>query len=142
MRAYLLILSLLIVSCTHTAPQTAAPMNATDNPLFKPSTLPYQAPPLDKISNAHFKPALESGMAEQRREIEAIANNPAAPTFDNTITAMERSGDLLSRASAVFGSVTASNTNPELEALQTELAPKFAAHSDWIHLNSALFARI
>jgi peptidyl-dipeptidase Dcp len=151
MRAYLLIssplLCLVLVSCTHTAPQTleqtASPtMNATDNPLFKPSTLPYQAPPLDKISNAHFKPALESGMAEQRREMEAIANNAAAPTFDNTITAMERSGELLSRASAVFGSLSASNTNPELEALQTELAPKFAAHSDWIHLNSALFARI
>jgi peptidyl-dipeptidase Dcp len=97
---------------------------------------------LDKISNAHFKPALESGMAEQRREMEAIANNAAAPTFDNTITVMERSGELLSRASAVFGSLSASNTNAELEALQTELAPKFAAHSDWIHLNSALFARI
>ena len=151
MRDYLLISSLLLVSCTHTTPQisgqtseqTASPtMNATDNPLFKPSTLPYQAPPLDKISNAHFKPALESGMAEQRREMEAIAGNAAAPTFDNTITAMERSGELLSRASAVFGSLSASNTNPELEALQTELAPKFAAHSDWIHLNGALFARI
>jgi peptidyl-dipeptidase Dcp len=147
MRPFLLIASLMLVSCTHTAPQTSeqttsSTMNATDNPLFKPSTLPYQAPPLDKITNAHFKPALESGMAEQRREMETIANNLAAPTFDNTITAMERSGELLSRASAVFGSLSASNTNPELEALQTELAPKFAAHSDWIHLNSALFARI
>jgi peptidyl-dipeptidase Dcp len=142
MRACLLISSLLLVSCTHIEPQTMPTMNAIDNPLFKPSTLPYQAPPLDKISNAHFKPALESGMAEQRREMETIAKNAAAPTFDNTITAMERSGELLSRASAVFGSLSASNTNPELEALQTELAPKFAAHSDWIHLNSALFARI
>jgi peptidyl-dipeptidase Dcp len=118
-------------------------MNAThNNPLFAASTLPYRAPPLDKISNAHFKTALDAGMAEQRREIDAIANNAAAPTFDNTIVAMERSGDLLQRTSRVFGSLTASNTNPELEALQTEMAPKFAAHSDWIHLHDNLFARI
>jgi peptidyl-dipeptidase Dcp len=118
-------------------------MNAThDNPLFAVSNLPYRAPPLDKINNAHFKPALDAGMAEQRREIDAIANNTAAPSFDNTIVAMERSGDLLQRTSRVFGSLTASNTNPELEALQTEMAPKFAAHSDWIYLHDKLFARI
>lgn len=117
-------------------------MNTHDNPLFATSALPYQAPPLDKISNAHFKPALETGMTEQRKEIDAIANNRAAPTFDNTVVAMEKTGDLLARVSPIFGSLSASNTNPELESLQTDLAPKFAAHYDWIYLHGALFARI
>ena len=81
-------------------------------------------------------------MAAQRQEIDAIAKNPAAPTFENTIVAMERSGELLTRASAVFGNLTASNTNPQLEALQTEMSPKLSAHSDAIYLDPALFARV
>jgi peptidyl-dipeptidase Dcp len=115
---------------------------AADNPFARESELPYQAPPLNRISDAHFKPALEAGMAQQRREIEAIIHDQAAPTFANTIAALERSGQLLTRTQAVFGSITASNTNHDLELLQTELAPKLAAHSDWIYLNSALFARV
>ncbi len=114
----------------------------TDNPLMTRSTLPYQLPPFDKIRNEHFGPAMEAGMAEQKREIAAIANNPAPPTFANTITALERSGQLLTRASSVFYNLTSSNTNPELEALQAQLAPKLSAHSDSIYLNPALFARV
>ena len=87
-------------------------------------------------------PALLAGMAEQRKEIDAIAKNPAAPTFENTIVAMERSGQLLTRASAVFGNLTASNTNAQLEELQTEMSPKLSAHSDAIFLDPALFARV
>jgi peptidyl-dipeptidase Dcp len=120
--------------------QTTATL-AADNPFFKESSLPYQAPPLNLIVNGSIKPALEAGMAEQRREIEAIIHGPA-PTFANTIVAMERSGQMLSRTNAVFGSLSASNTNPDLEALQTEMSPLLAAHSDWIFLNSALFARV
>lgn len=112
------------------------------NPLLLKSTLPYELPPFDQITNAHFGPALEAGMAEQRREIDAIAHDRAAPTFENTIVAMERSGQLLTRASSVFFNLTSSNTNPELEKLQAEMAPKLSAHSDAIFLNPELFARV
>jgi peptidyl-dipeptidase Dcp len=121
---------------------TNDPTNSVDNPLLTDSTLPYGAPPLNRIRNEHFKPALLAGMETHRREIDAIASNPAAATFENTVVAMERAGKMLSRIRSVFGSLTASDTNAELEALQTELSPKFAAHSDAIYLNPALFARI
>jgi peptidyl-dipeptidase Dcp len=115
---------------------------STENPFARESALPHQLPPFDRITNAHFGPALEGGMAEQRREIDAIARNPAAPTFENTIVAMERSGRLLSRVSAVFHNLCASHTNPHLEQLQVEMAPKLAAHSDAIYLDAALFERV
>lgn len=113
-----------------------------DNPFARESTLPYQLPPLDKIRDEHIGPALDAGMAEQRREIEAIANDKAQPTFENTIVAMEKSGQLLTRVNGVFGNLTASYTNPQLEELQTEMSPKLSAHSDAILLNPALFARV
>jgi peptidyl-dipeptidase Dcp len=112
------------------------------NPFAKPSTLAYQLPPLDKIQNEHFAPAIEEGMKEQLQEIEAIANNREAATFENTIVAMERSGELLDRATNVFYNLTASNTNPDLEKLQTEMAPKLSAHTDAIYLNPKLFERV
>ena len=113
-----------------------------ENPFARESTLPYRLPPLDKIKDEHFKPALLAGMAEQRKEIDAIAKNSAAPTFENTVVAMERSGELLTRVSAVFGNLSASNTNPQIEALQTEMSPKLSAHSDAIYLDPALFGRV
>ncbi len=113
-----------------------------DNPFAEPSTLAYQLPPLDKIRNEHFAPALTAGMEEQIEEIEAIANDPEPPTFENTIVAMERSGALLDRATSVFYNLASSNTNPEIEKLQTEMAPKLSAHSDAIFLNPQLFARV
>ena len=72
---------------------------ASDNPLARESTLPFQLPPFDKITDAHIGPALDAGMAQQRKEIDAIASSTSPPTFENTITAIERSGDLLNRAS-------------------------------------------
>ena len=116
--------------------------NPSNNPLFVESTLPYKLPPLDRIRPEHFRPALDAGMAEQRREIDAITNDGTAPTFANTIVPLEKSGQLLARATGVFSSVTASNTNPELEQIQTEMSPKLSAHSDWIFLNPELFARV
>jgi peptidyl-dipeptidase Dcp len=113
-----------------------------ENPFARESTLPYRLPPLDKIKDEHFRPALLAGMAEQRKEIDAIAKNSAAPTFENTVVAMERSGELLTRVSAVFGNLSASNTNPQIEALQTEMSPKLSAHSDAIYLDPALFGRV
>ncbi|MGX9216858.1 M3 family metallopeptidase [Massilia varians] len=119
----------------------AAPLDAT-NPFAKPSTLQYGYPAFDKIKNEHFAPAFAEGMREQAAEVEAIANNKAAPTFENTIVAMERSGRLLNRVSTVFGTLVRSYTNDSLQALDKELAPKLAAHGDAIRLNPKLFQRI
>jgi peptidyl-dipeptidase Dcp len=112
------------------------------NPFYAPSTLPFQAPPFDKIKNDDFQPAIEAGMAQQQAEIQAIADNPAAPTFDNTIVAMEKSGRLFDRAMAAFDGVTEANTNPTLQKVKTIEAPKLAAHRDFIFLNTKLFARV
>ncbi|HEX2493374.1 MAG TPA: M3 family metallopeptidase [Steroidobacter sp.] len=128
-------------SLTMNSSATAAPL-PSDNPFARESTLPFQTPPFDRIRNEHFGPALEAGMAEQREQIEAIATNLAPATFENTIVALEKSGQLLTRTNATFGNLTASNTNAELEQLQTEMAPRLSAHSDAIFLNAALFARI
>ncbi|CAN7159403.1 M3 family metallopeptidase [Massilia sp. LjRoot122] len=119
----------------------AAPLDAS-NPFAKPSTLQYGYPAFDKIRNEHFAPAFAEGMREQALEVDAIANNKAAPSFENTIVAMERSGRLLNRVSAVFGTLVGSYTNDTLQALDKELAPKLAAHGDAIRLNPKLFQRI
>ncbi len=112
------------------------------NPFYAPSTLPFKAPPFDKIKDEDYQPALEAGMAQEEAETQAIADNPAAPTFENTIIAMEKSGRLFERALAAFGGVTSSNTNPVLQQVKTIEAPKFAAHQDFIYLNSKLFTRV
>lgn len=112
------------------------------NPFFQQSTLPYQYPQFDKIKDSDFAPAFDRGMAEHAREIQAIADNRKAPTFDNTILAMERSGQLLTRAAIAFGNLTSTNTNDALDKLDAEYSPKFAAHRDSIYLNAKLFARI
>jgi peptidyl-dipeptidase Dcp len=93
------------------------------NPFYAPSTLPFHAPPFDKIKDEDYQPAIEAGMAEQLSEMQAIAENPAAPTFENTLVAMERSGQLFQRAIAAFGAVTGANTNPVLERVQADEAP-------------------
>ena len=112
------------------------------NPFYSESKLPYQAPAFDKIKDSDFKPPIEEGMRVQLLEIEKIANDPAPPTFENTLVAMEKSGRLLDRAGRVFTVLTAANTNPELQKLRQELAPKQAAHRDAIYLNSKLFKRV
>ena len=112
------------------------------NPFYAPSTLPFHAPPFDKIKDDDFQPAIEAGMAQQQAEIQAIADNTAAPTFDNTIVAMEKSGLLFDRATAAFYGVTGANTNPTLQQIKTIEAPKMAAHQDFIFLNTKLFARV
>ena len=118
-------------------------MNSTENnPLFTPSTLPFHAPPFDKIKDSDYQPALEKGMQEQIKEIESIAENPAAPTFENTFIPLEKSGQLLGRASAAFNAVTGANTDSVLQRVQEEEAPKLAAHYDAIYLNAKLFQRI
>ncbi len=112
------------------------------NPFYQASTLPFQAPPFDRIKDADYQPAIEAGMAEQRKEIDAIANNPAPPAFANTVEAMERSGQLLQRVMLVFGAIAQANTNPALQKVQEVEAPRLAAQSDYMNLNPKLFARL
>src|SRR5471032_3297360 len=102
------------------------------NPFAQVSTLPFEYPAFDKIHNEDYAPAYAEGMRLHALEIEAIANNPKAPTFDNTIVAMEKSGQLLNRVATVFGSLSGANTNDAMEALDRDLAPKLAAHNDAI----------
>jgi peptidyl-dipeptidase Dcp len=112
------------------------------NPFASPSPLPYQAPAFDRLRDADFQPAIEEGMRAQLAEIDAIASLPDAPTFENTIVAMERSGQMLARAARVFFAMTQTNTSDALQAIKETLAPELAAHDDTIHLNPRLFARI
>ncbi|MGN6514401.1 MAG: M3 family metallopeptidase, partial [Rhizomicrobium sp.] len=115
---------------------------ASANPFDKPSTLPLQAPMFDKIKDADYQPAFDEAMKQQIAEIETIANNKAAPTFDNTIVAMEKSGRMLDRVSLAFFAVVQANTNDTLDKTQSVEAPKLAAHQDAIFLNAKLFRRV
>ncbi|MFC7302517.1 M3 family metallopeptidase [Cognatiluteimonas weifangensis] len=115
---------------------------AQPNPFFAESPLPLHYPQFDRIADSDFAPAFDLGMARNLEEVEAIANNPAAPTFDNTLVALERAGRILNRAQAVFFNLVSADTNPAREQLRAEYAPKFSAHRDAIMLDSKLFARI
>jgi peptidyl-dipeptidase Dcp len=127
---------------------SAAPAVAADtsfgpsNPFYAVSKLPFQAPPFDKIKDSDYQPAIEAGMAEQRKEVAAIAGNPAAPTFENTLVALEKTGVLFDRVMQVFNGVTAANTDPTLQKVQDIEAPKLAAQEDAIFLDGKLFARV
>src|ERR1700735_161445 len=122
-------------------PATAASFDA-GNPFYAPSTLPFQAPAFEKIHDSDYQPAIEAGMAQQLVEIRAIADSPDAPTFENTIVAMEKSGRLLDRVMSVFDAVTSANTDPVLQKVQETEAPKLAAHGDAIYLDSRLYRRV
>ncbi|MBK9493630.1 MAG: Peptidyl-dipeptidase dcp [Alphaproteobacteria bacterium ADurb.BinA280] len=123
--------------------ETATPAAAEEaNPFFAESALPYHAPDFTKIRDEHYLPALLEGMKRHIAEVEAIANNPEAATFDNTLVAMEKSGDLLLRAANVFMNLAGTDTNETIQKIQAEVAPKFAAHQDAILLNPTLFARV
>ncbi|HET7610252.1 MAG TPA: M3 family metallopeptidase, partial [Rhodanobacteraceae bacterium] len=114
----------------------------TSNPFYKPSTLPFGAPDFSKIHDSDYAPAMEKGMALQKQEIEKIANNPEPPTFENTIVAMEKTGAMLDRVMSVFNLYTGADTDPKLQQISEEMAPKLAAHQDAIYLNAKLFDRI
>lgn len=127
-----------VVSCEK--PKQAA--QSGPNPFLSVSTLPYEAPAFDKIRDAHYQPAIEEGIRQQLAETSQIANDTAAPTFANTIEAMERSGALLTRVMRVFSGITQANTDDSLQAVQSIVAPKLAAHHDAIYLNATLFGRV
>ena len=128
------------------APATAAVASAAkfdaSNPFAKESTLPFNYPAWDKIRNEHFAPAYAEAMRQHALEIDKIANNKAAPTFENTIVAMERAGRMLSRVSTAFGTLSGSYTNDTLIALGRDMAPKLSQHGDAIRLNGKLYQRI
>jgi peptidyl-dipeptidase Dcp len=112
------------------------------NPFYAASILPLQAPPFDKIKDNDYQPAIDAGMAQQREEVRAIAENSDPPTFENTLVALEKSGQLFYRVMLVFNAVTGANRSPELEKLQEVEAPRLAAHKDAIFLDSKLFHRV
>ena len=125
----------LVLPAARSAPQRV-------NPLLTPSPLAFEAPPFDKIKDTDYAPAFDAGIKEQLTEVDMIANNPAQPTFENTIAALEKTGQTLTRVNLVFGAVAGANTNDDLEKLQEDVAPKLAAEQDAINLNPKLFARI
>ena len=105
-------------------------------------TAPFGVPPLDAIKPEHFPPAFEAALAQHRAEIDAIAAEAAAPGFENTVAALERSGRLLSRVSSVFYVLAGAHTNEAIQAIERDMAPRLARHWNEIHLNEGLFARL
>src|SRR5438067_10254361 len=113
-----------------------------ENPFSHPSSLAYGLPPFDRIRNPDYRPAFTQAMREHRTEVQGIAHNPAAPDFENTVLALERCGQMLTRVSAVFFNLNASNTDPQMQEIDSEIAPLLQAHEDAIYLDPALFARV
>jgi peptidyl-dipeptidase Dcp len=142
----LLALALMVMACNNSkekenTKQTEDQMDQTENPLLSESTLPYGAPDFSKIKDEHFKPAMLEGIEQQKKAVEAIANSEEEPTFENTVLALEKSGELLNRTSQVFYALAGANTNETLQTVEEEMAPKFAAQKDMIYLNDKLFKR-
>ena len=132
----------LIQSAVFAAPVAAVAALPASNPLAAASTLPFQYPAFDKIKDQHFKPAYAAGMREHLVQIAAIANNKDAATFENTIVAMEKSGQLLTRVATIFSALQTANTNDALDAVDREMSPKLAGHNDAIYLNDKLYQRV
>ncbi len=149
---YVLLLALLVTANAMSKSSTMKSNNSnvsessTDstkaNPFYSESALYFKLPPFDQIKDTDYAPAFERGMKEQQTEIEAIANQTDAPTLENTLVAMERSGQILNRVSTVFYALTSAHTNDNLDVIDSEMAPKLSAHNDQILLNGKLFARI
>jgi peptidyl-dipeptidase Dcp len=145
--AVLILLGLGFSSGVSSAPadrpgSSEAPPASADNPFFKPYGTPFNVPPFALIKNEHFLPAIEEGIRREQAEVDAIVNDPAAPTFANTIAALDHTGIFLSDVNAVFGGLQSAHTNKELQALARKTAPLLAAHRDNIGLNEKLFRRI
>src|SRR4029077_4786809 len=125
-------------------PAIRSPMSAQSgsNPFLGRSDLPFELPPFDLILAEHFAPAFDAGMAEHRAQIDAIIANPEPPTFENTIVALERAGQLLSRTSLVFFNLAGTDSTEALRAIESEYAPRLTTHDDAIRLDPRLFARV
>jgi peptidyl-dipeptidase Dcp len=132
-------LGMLLFSCQNQKKKSQANM---DNPFFKEWTTPYEVPPFDEIRLEHYLPALQEGINQQEAEINAIAENPEEPAFENTILALDKSGELLGKVMGTFGPINSANTNDEMQALAREISPLMTRHRDNISLNPVLFDRI
>jgi peptidyl-dipeptidase Dcp len=139
MRALPAVLLLLAGPAVFAQPQAAA---ETANPFFQEWKTPFGVPPFDQIRTEHFLPAIQEGMARHKREVEAIAKDPAPPTFANTLEALDRAGLLLERSTAVFQNLSSAETSDALQAIQRQVAPMLAAHRDDILLDPVLFQRV
>lgn len=117
-------------------------IHAENNPFFKPYNTPFDTPPFDKIKPEHYEPAFDKAIAELQEEILSIANNPAAPAFDNTVVALERSGKLLDRVSSAFFNVLNALSTDEMMEISQRISPKLSESSNNIYLNEALFGRV
>ncbi len=115
---------------------------ADSNPFLSEYNTPFEVPPFDKIQLEHYKPAFMQGMEEEAKEVEAIANNPEAATFENTIVALDQSGKLIRKVSSVFYGQNSADTSDEMQEISRELSPLLSKHSDDISLNPKLFARV
>jgi len=133
------LVAIILISCQ---PQTENNEMTSENPFFQEWNTPFGVPPFDQITDDHYMPAFEKGMEENLAEIDAIVNNPEAPTFANTLEELERTGKLLTKVSRVFYNLVSSNTNPTIQELQRELSPLMSAHYDKITLNADLFQRV
>jgi peptidyl-dipeptidase Dcp len=134
--------SLALAFAANAGATAAGPALDPSNPFAKVSTLPFHYPAFDKIKDEHFMPAFAAGMQEQLREVAGIANNPKPATFENTIVAMERSGQLLARVATTFSNLQTANTDDKLDEVDREMSPRLAAHHDAVYLNDKLFKRV
>lgn len=134
----------LVIAAAMTCMVCACSQQSTEseNPFFSEFQSPYGSPDFDRIQLADYEPAFLKGIEQQNQEIKAIVENPEAPTFENTIVALDNSGEILSRVSGVFFALTSADTNDELMALESKIAPMLSEHSDNIYLNEALYQRV
>jgi peptidyl-dipeptidase Dcp len=130
------------LTCAAAASAPAAMAAVSDNPLLGPGTLPYQMPPFDRIRVSDYVPAFDEAMREQLREVAAIAHDPRPPTFDNTIVALDRSGQALQRVGFIFDELNSNNTNDEMQKIAAEMAPKRSAHRDAIYQDHSVWKRV
>lgn len=114
----------------------------TDNPFYQEWDTPYGVPPFEQIQNEHYMQAFEDGMTQQLKEVEEIANNEDSPSFENTITAFEKSGELLGKVSKVFFNLTGAHTNDSLQGISRVISPRLSAHNDNIFLNAEFYGRV
>lgn len=142
MKALPFFLFFIAVGCVYLKAQQSYTSTTSSNPFFSPYNTPFETPPFERIKAEHFKPAYLKGMEEQNAEIAAIISNPELPSFENTILALEQSGQLLDKVSSVFNALRGAETNDELQAIATELAPLLTQHRDNINLNESLFQRV
>ncbi len=131
-------------SCKNSTNQTAENNNSmsANNPFLNASTLPFQTADFNKIKDSDFAPAIEEGIKQQMAEVDKIANDPATPSFENTLVAIEKSGQMLRRVNGVFGLLMSANTDPQLQKISEDVAPKLAANNDAMFLNTKLFKRV